>query len=63
MDENLYFMEHLSLGNLRQASRNFFPLDEQRIKLMTAELVLAIHFLHMRGVAYRNLKPENVLID
>lgn len=62
-DENLFFLEHLPSGNLRQAAKNFFPLSEERIQLMSAEVILAIHFLHLRGIAYRNLKPENVLVD
>ena len=35
----------------------------ERARYYAAELVLAIEFMHLNGVIYRDLKPENVLID
>lgn len=37
------------------------PIDD--IKLYIAELALAIEELHLNGIIYRDLKPENVLFD
>lgn len=45
---------------LRKAKR----FDEQMSRFYAAEIVLILEFLHEReGVAYRDLKPENLLLD
>jgi serine/threonine protein kinase len=33
------------------------------VRFYIASLILALEFMHQRGTAFRNLKPENVLID
>jgi len=43
-----------------QISGNFSP---ERTKFYSAEIVLALEYLHNNGIIYRDLKPENILID
>ncbi|PKU63975.1 serine/threonine-protein kinase D6PK-like [Dendrobium catenatum] len=43
----------------RQPSKHF---TEQAVKFYVAEVLLALEYLHMLGIIYRDLKPENVLV-
>lgn len=36
---------------------------EEDVKFYLAELALALNHLHCLGIIYRDLKPENVLLD
>ncbi|KAK6934625.1 Protein kinase domain [Dillenia turbinata] len=43
----------------RQPGKHF---TEQAVKFYVAEVLLALEYLHMLGIVYRDLKPENVLV-
>ena len=61
---NFYFlMEYINGGDMFFHIRKAKYFTNERARYYAAELVLAIEFMHFNGVIYRDLKPENVLID
>lgn len=54
-----YAMEFLPLGSLEQPSGS---LDRAHAIRAVADVALAAHALHERGIAHRDIKPANILI-
>ncbi|KAL3627174.1 Serine/threonine-protein kinase AGC1-7 [Castilleja foliolosa] len=57
-------MEFCSGGNLhtlrqKQPNKHF---SEEAARFYASEVLLALEYLHMLGIVYRDLKPENVLV-
>lgn len=63
-NETLYFVtDFLNGGELFFHLCNEIRFSEDRARFYAAEMVLALSHLHKNGIIYRDLKPENVLID
>ena len=62
--EKLFFvLDYCAGGELFCHLQKLGKFAEPRARFYTAELVLALAHVHALGVVYRDLKPENVLLD
>ncbi len=56
-------MEFVPGGELFNYIRRAGRLPNSVAKLYTAEIVLAFEHMHKKNIIYRDLKPENLLVD
>ncbi|OIW31341.1 camp-dependent protein kinase catalytic subunit [Coniochaeta ligniaria NRRL 30616] len=58
-------LDYVPGGELFSYLRKWRRFDEDMARFYAAEIVLVLEYLHERqgGVAYRDLKPENLLLD
>jgi novel protein kinase C epsilon type len=61
-DHLFFVMEYMSGGDLMAQLEEVGVFSEERAKFYTAEITLAIQFLHQNGILHRDLKLENVLV-
>ncbi|KAJ9596441.1 hypothetical protein L9F63_012525, partial [Diploptera punctata] len=60
----VYFLMEACLGgDVFTALQHYRIFTEDTARFMTACVVEALHYLHDRGFIYRDLKPENLLLD
>jgi serine/threonine protein kinase len=56
-------LDYVPGGELFLRLRQEKSFSESRARLYAAEILLGLGHLHSRGMIYRDLKPENVLVD
>ena len=56
-------LDYVNGGDLFFHLKKHIQLSEKEAKFFGCELILALEHLHKEGYVYRDLKPENVLID
>lgn len=61
--EIFYVLDFMVGGDLASILARDGRLSEGRAKFLAAEIAVGLHLLHSRGIVYRDLKPENVLLD
>jgi len=62
--DKLYLvMDFINGGELFYHIQNDHRFSNERACFYTAEICLAMSYLHTLGIVYRDLKPENILLD
>ncbi|XP_077312019.1 uncharacterized protein LOC143932965 [Lithobates pipiens] len=62
-DHLFYVMEFLSGGDLHTLMEREGRIEGEKLRLLAAEMLCGIQYLHSKKIIHRDLKPENILLD
>ena len=62
-DKLFFVLDYCAGGELFSQLQKLVKFTEDRARFYAAEIILAISYVHSLNIIYRDLKPENVLID
>ena len=62
-ETNFYFVFEFVVGGTLDQLTNKFNLNNEIIKLLIAEISMALDYLHSNKIIHRDIKPENIMIS
>ena len=63
-EERVYFvLPFIQGGELFQHLRKYKYFPEKNVKFYAAIIGLSLEYLHKKGIVYRDIKPENILLE
>ena len=63
-EKNIYFlMEYLKGKELFDVIRDIGLLNKEQTNFFIASMMIAVNYLHERKIIYRDIKPENIIVE
>jgi serine/threonine protein kinase len=56
-------MDFMAGGELFFQIRRFGRFNEEKARFYMSEVLIALEYLHKECIVYRDLRPENILLD